>query len=53
MRLSTAWPGFLFLFLCFEMATWAASAQTVRLYVDNSEGDDVSVHRPEDAEHRR
>jgi len=42
MRLSTAWPAFLFLFLCFEMA-WAAPAQNVRLYVDNSEGDDVSV----------
>jgi len=48
MRLSTAWPAwpaflFLFLFLCFEIVTWAASAQNVRLYVDNSEGDDVSV----------
>jgi YVTN family beta-propeller protein len=43
MRLSTAWPAFCFLFLCFEMATWAASAQKVRLYVDNSEGDDISV----------
>jgi YVTN family beta-propeller protein len=42
MRLSTAWPAFLFLFLCFEMA-WAAPVQNVRLYVDNSEGDDVSV----------
>jgi YVTN family beta-propeller protein len=42
MRLSTARPAFLFLLLCFEMA-WAASAQNVRLYVDNSEDDNVSV----------
>jgi len=42
MRHNTIWSAFLFLFLCFEIATWA-SAQNVRLYVDNSEGDDVSV----------
>ena len=42
MRHNTAWRAFLFLFLCIEIATWA-SAQSVRLYVDNSEGDDVSV----------
>jgi YVTN family beta-propeller protein len=29
--------------LCFEIATSTASDQNVRLYVDNSEGDDVSV----------
>src|SRR5437773_2093685 len=39
----SAWSAFFFLFLCFEIATRAASAQNVRLYVDNSEGDDVSV----------
>jgi len=43
MRHNTAWPGVLFLFLCFKIVTWAASVQNVRLYVDNSEGDDVSV----------
>src|SRR5437773_1801758 len=43
MRHNTAWPAFLFLFLCFEIATRAASAQNVRVYVDNSEGDDGSV----------
>jgi YVTN family beta-propeller protein len=43
MRHNTAWLAFLSLFLCFEIATSAASAQSVRLYVDNSEGDDVSV----------
>src|SRR5215471_2005845 len=43
MRHNTAWPAFLLLLLCFEIATSAASAQNVRLYVDNSEGDDVSV----------
>jgi len=43
MRHNTVWPAFLYLFLCFEIATRAASAQNVRLYVDNSEGDDVSV----------
>jgi len=43
MRHRTAWLVFLFLFLCFEIATSAAPAQSVRLYVDNSEGDDVSV----------
>src|SRR5580692_8185633 len=42
MRHNTIWSAFLFLFLCFGIATWAA-AQNVRLYVDNSEGDDVSV----------
>jgi YVTN family beta-propeller protein len=31
--------GFVLLFLCFEIA----AAQSVRLYVDNSQGDDVSV----------
>jgi YVTN family beta-propeller protein len=43
MRHNIAWPAFFFLFFCFKMATSAASAQDVRLYVDNSEGDDVSV----------
>src|SRR5215475_13146733 len=45
MRHKTAWPAlvFLFLFLCFGIATSTASAQNFRLYVDNSEGDDVSV----------
>ena len=43
MRHNTAWPTFLFLFLSFEIAMCAASAQNVRLYVDNSEGDDISV----------
>ena len=43
MRYKTAWPAFLFLIFCFDIATSAASAQNVRLYVDNSEGDDVSV----------
>ena len=43
MRHNTAWPTFLLLLLCFKIATSAASAQNVRLYVDNSEGDDVSV----------
>ena len=43
MRHNTAWPTFLFLFLWLEVATSAASDQNVRLYVDNSEGDDVSV----------
>jgi len=42
MRLNTAWKPFLLL-LCFDIATSAASSQSVRLYVDNSEGDDVSV----------
>src|SRR5215831_5406331 len=42
MRHNTAWSAFLF-FLCFDIATSAAFAQSVRLYVDNSEGDDVSV----------
>ena len=43
MRHNSARPAFLFLLFCFEIATSAASAQDVRLYVDNSEGDDVSV----------
>ena len=43
MPYSTAWPAFLFLYLCFAIATLAESAQNVRLYVDNSEGNDVSV----------
>jgi YVTN family beta-propeller protein len=43
MRHNTAGPAFLFFVLCFEIATSAASAQDVRLYVDNSESDDVSV----------
>jgi YVTN family beta-propeller protein len=38
----TAWRALLFLIFCFEIAT-SALAQDVRLYVDNSEGDDVSV----------
>ena len=38
----TAWRALLFLFFCFEIAT-SALAQDVRLYVGNSEGDDVSV----------
>jgi YVTN family beta-propeller protein len=38
-----AWPALLFLFFCLEIATSTASAQNFRLYVDNSEGDDVSV----------
>ena len=42
MRHNTAWRAFLFL-LCFDITTSAASSQNVRLYVDNSEGDDVSV----------
>ena len=42
MRLNTAWKPFLLL-LCFDIATSAASSQSVRLYVDNSEGHDVSV----------
>jgi len=45
MRHKTAWPAlvFLLLFFCFGIATSTASAQNFRLYVDNSEGDDVSV----------
>src|SRR5215471_21458081 len=43
MRHNTSWPAFLILFFCLEIATSAASAQSIRLYVDNSEGDDVSV----------
>ena len=43
MRHHTACLAFLLLFFCFEISTPAASAQNVRLYVDNSEGDDVSV----------
>jgi len=43
MRYPAAWRAFPFLFLCFEIAVSGASAQNVRLYVDNSEGDDVSV----------
>lgn len=43
MRNNTALLAFLFLFLCLEITTSAARAQDVRLYVDNSEGDDVSV----------
>jgi len=39
---NNAWKVFL-LFLCFDIATSAASSQKIRLYVDNSEGDDVSV----------
>src|SRR5579864_1833439 len=42
MRRNTAWAAFLFFFFCFEIATWASDLN-VRLYVDNSEGDDVSV----------
>ena len=42
MRHNIALRAFLFL-LCFDIATSAASSQNVRLYVDNSEGDDVSV----------
>jgi YVTN family beta-propeller protein len=42
-RHKSARRAFLVLFLCFEIATSAASAQSARLYVDNSEGDDVSV----------
>src|SRR5215468_4098002 len=43
MRHKIARPAFLSLFFCLEIATAAAAAQKVRLYVDNSEGDDVSV----------
>jgi len=43
MRHNTGWPAFLFLFFCLEIATSSAPAQNVRLYVDNSEGDDVTV----------
>jgi YVTN family beta-propeller protein len=45
MGYKSTWPAFLILYYysCFEVATLAASAQNVRLYVDNSESDDVSV----------
>jgi YVTN family beta-propeller protein len=43
MRRNTDWLALLFFFLCCQIATSAAWAQNVRLYVDNSEGDDVSV----------
>jgi YVTN family beta-propeller protein len=43
MRHKTAYAALLFLFFCFGIAAWPASGQNVRLYVDNSEGDDVSV----------
>jgi YVTN family beta-propeller protein len=43
MRHNTAWPALLFLFFSLGIATSTASAQTFRLYVDNSEGDDVTV----------
>jgi len=43
MRHNTVWSALLFFLFCFEIATSAAAAQNVRLYVDNSEGDDVSV----------
>lgn len=44
MRHKSAWPAFLILYYsCFEVATLAPSVQNVRLYVDNSEGDDISV----------
>ena len=49
MRHNTSWPVFLFLIFCFEIS--AASAQNARLYVDNSDGDHVSVIDL-DAEHR-
>ena len=42
MRHTCAWPAF-FVVFCFKIATSTASAQNVRLYVDNSGGDDVSV----------
>lgn len=42
MRYRNAWLAFLF-FFCFEIATLAVSAQNIRLFVDNSEGNDVSV----------
>lgn len=44
MRHKPAWRAILFLSsFCFVIAASAVSAQNVRLYVDNSEGDDVSV----------
>jgi YVTN family beta-propeller protein len=43
MRHNSAWTAFLLFFLFLEIATAPASAQSIRLYVDNSEGDDVSV----------
>jgi hypothetical protein len=44
MEHNDAWPTFLIIFfLCLKIATSEASAQNVRLYVDNSEGDDVTV----------
>ena len=43
MRHSSARRAFLVLLLFLEIATSAALAQNLRLYVDNSEGDDVSV----------
>ena len=42
MRHNASWPVFLLLIFCFEIS--AASAQDVRLYVDNSDGDDVTVN---------
>lgn len=42
MRHNSPWPAFLFLLPCLAIAT-SASAQNVRLYVGNSEADDISV----------
>jgi YVTN family beta-propeller protein len=42
-RHKAAWRSVLFLSLCSAIATSALPAQNVRLYVDNSEGDNVSV----------
>ena len=43
MRHNTVWLALLLLFSSFEIATSTATAQNVRLYVDNSDADDVSV----------
>jgi len=43
MRHNMAWQAFFFLCFYFQIAASPAAAQNVRLYVDNSEGDDVSV----------
>jgi YVTN family beta-propeller protein len=43
MRYKAAWRALLFLILYFEIAAPGASAQNIRLYVDNSDGDNISV----------
>ena len=43
MRRKMTWLAFFFLYSYFEVTTLAASAQKTLLYVDNSEGDNISV----------